>query len=814
MSELPGPLADLARAVEQHYRPERMRGFQAAPLGLLTFSMVKHDCEICHDTHNNQVYVVADLKQRIMYSKCHAQRNNKTGAAVPFPDWLGSLSMVYVDELAADHCTFPAHSSAARLILTLAGAVYGKSRTAPPLPAPGTAAVRYERALQRHVVPLPGLCSLDQGQQQLEVSLTHITIRCCGSRCSSRGKRWERPSHSAHAAGCWNLSFLFPESTAMVVVVDAADEPDTLQQFLAEPNFLRALGVKDMARGALAAVYKQQLHAISQLANAADAATAKQVQDKVAVLSKVLLDEVMEACYRECLSVAPDFSYPIRLIPKSAATLCVALWMHLARHHGYKRVGDEFYVPTTDAQGRSYYRTMPVRTLLTSVCSFDVTPNLCTRVLWNARVCEDLLHMLADDNEFPSLPISKRYLGYANAVYDLEANEALAWDDVRADASVMPFHFIDKQLPEDVLEHVQCPTIRVCDDHVEFDGSPDFVPTPLFDGLLRDQCFSVPMMMWLYALLGRLFHDASKSERGDNWEVVTLLLGAPGTGKSSVVALMQSYFQPSQVGIIPTTVEPLFPIASLRGKLLMVMTECGGCTLERDLFKQMASGDPVKLNTKHVSGVQETHFALPGLFAGNSFMAFGDTDGSAERRCAVFPFTRVLGAGHGVTDLVARIVAAEGPQLLIKCNTLYVAMKRAIHAPIHALLPPEVRDATCQALDEKDSLRAFFAQQCVVTRLPTDRVPWSAMVATYRAWCRATGKAPYAADPFAMEVQTLLRRLQLRLSRSRHAPATLVGIRPRAAGDPPYRSVFEVRHVQRDDEQQEQEESGSEDSSE
>ena len=821
MSELPAPLADVARAVEQHYRPQRMRGFQVAPLGLLTFSMIKHDCEICNDTHNNQVYVVVDLKLRAMYAKCHAQRK-KTGAAVPFPDWVGPLSLVREEELAEDKCTFPAPSSAAHLILGLARAVYDGARSAPPIPEPGSAVVRYERATQRHVVPLRHACALDGGGQELEVALTGMTIRCRGPRCTTKGKRWERPSRSSLAAGSWHLSFLFPvhaaaADTELEVVAAAAGAvagPCTLEHFLAEPNFFRALGIEDTARGALAAVYQQQLRAVTQLANGADASTAKQVHDKARVVAQVLQDQVLEACYRECLQVAPDFEYPTRLIPKSAATLCAALWMHLARRHSYKRVGDEFYVPETDAQGRSYYRPVPVRALLTRVCAYNVAPNLCVRVLWNTRACEDVLRMLADDNEFPSLPVSKRYLGYANAVYDLEANEALAWDDVRADASVMPFHFIDQQLPEDVLElaRATCPTIRVCDDHVEFGGSlpDDFVPTPLFDGVLRDQDFTAPMMMWLYALLGRLFHDASKSERGDNWEVVTFLLGAPGTGKSSVVALMQSYFQPSQVGIIPTTVEPLFPIASLLGKLLMVMTECGGCTLERDLFKQMASGDPVKLNTKYVTGVQMTHFALPGLFAGNSFMAFGDTDGSAERRCAVFPFTRVLGAGHGVTDLVARIVAAEGPQLLIKCNTLYVAMKRAIHAPIHALLPAEVRDATRQALDEKDSLRAFFAQQCVVTRLPADRVAWALMQATYRAWCRASGKAEQAADPFAVEVQALLRRLGVRLSRSHRAPVTLVGIRPRLAGDPPYRSVFEVRPVQRQEgAAQEEEESGS-----
>ncbi len=104
--------------------------------------------------------------------------------------------------------------------------------------------------------------------------------------------------------------------------------------------------------------------------------------------------------------------------------------------------------------------------------------------------------------------------------------------------------------------------------------------------------------MWLYGLLGRMFHDVSRT-RGDNWEVLLFLIGAPGTGKSSIVSLLQSFLQPDQVGMLPTRVEPQFPVASLVGKLMAFMTECGGCTLERDLLKLMASGDPVKVNAKH-----------------------------------------------------------------------------------------------------------------------------------------------------------------------------------------------------------------------
>ena len=43
---------------------------------------------------------------------------------------------------------------------------------------------------------------------------------------------------------------------------------------------------------------------------------------------------------------------PVELLPRGPTTLASALWIHLARKHGYKRVENDFYIPTTDEAGR------------------------------------------------------------------------------------------------------------------------------------------------------------------------------------------------------------------------------------------------------------------------------------------------------------------------------------------------------------------------------------------------------------------------------------------------------------------------------
>jgi hypothetical protein len=823
----------LGDAVANHYKPERMRGFQLTPTGLVTFSMIKHDCEICNDRHNNQVYVVADLKSRVFYSKCHADRS-KAGPEVPFPASLGPLSMAHDEEMQAGERAavgiFPATSYTAHMVLGFAGAIYKSARTAPRIPEPGTAAVHYDKIEEQYEVALPETCAVDHGQMVLQVSKDKLVIRCKGKMCKVKGKRWDRPSHSATAAGRWKLLFLFPATASSTELAVASSSSSALvslscgsnafpiglspEAFLGESNFIRAIGF-DSSSGAPLFMYKDRLDQIDEWAAIVQKENgsivhelAQQVRHKTHIVRGILSKEMMEVCYRECLAVAPDFVYPIELLPRGPSTLASALWIHLARRRGYKRTEDTFHVPTVDAAGRNFYRAVPLDNLLTSVCTFDLTPNLCSAVMWNGRVGDDLRRLLNDRNEFPSLAMSKRFLGYANAVYDLEENVALTWEQVRADPTIMPFNFIDQQFPVDMLEQAKanCPKVSIGVNaetgkkEVKFDGplGCDFVPTPLFDGPLLDQEFSPATMFWLYALLGRMFHYISK--KGDNWEIVLFLIGAPSSFKSSIIAILSSFFQPDQVGVIGTNVESTFPLDGVLGKLVALMTECASCTLARDLYKLIGSGDPVRVNGKYKTAINVPNWIIPLLFGGNAFMDMPDTDGSVERRSAVFPFLFMLRDGEGATDLAQRIFAEEGPLLLIKWNTLYLELCRVVKVRIQSLLPTEIREATRQCIMANDSFKSFLGRDFIVTDSSDDRIPWTQVWSSYLQWCKTAGRAAYAVDPLKVEVQAMFKRMGVRLSRKSN-PVSLVRIRARTLNDPPFQNIFEVRDVRRGHEQ-------------
>jgi hypothetical protein len=217
-SAAPPAIIMLAKVIEKHYKPERMNGFQFEPKGLVTFTMIKHDCDICNDVHNNQCYAVADLKTRIFYSKCHADKT-KTGVHVPFDQSLDTLSFCNQSEMQeeVDGYFFSSNSSTARMVLGFANAIFASS-SRDKIQIPEQAILRYYDG-QQYEVALPGdKCAKDQGSLFLQVTLNKVIIRCKGALCSTIGHRKERPSHSSKSAHLWNLSFFFLQPQEQLVL--------------------------------------------------------------------------------------------------------------------------------------------------------------------------------------------------------------------------------------------------------------------------------------------------------------------------------------------------------------------------------------------------------------------------------------------------------------------------------------------------------------------------------------------------------------------------------------------------------------------
>jgi hypothetical protein len=209
----------LVAAVQDLYQPENVlaTGLQLETNGTATVSMSKYECDACNERHTNDdsYTVFVDLKRRVMHGVCAITKAN--GPVVPFPAHLASLSLADVGELQPGTSVFPAGSTTARTVLAFAQAIFiadRKVRTVPATPDPGTAPLMYHRDKTYYEVTFPNTSCQVEGcggeKIFLRVTRDKLCIRCTGKKCKTKGKRWERPSHSAAYSGEWNLSFLFP----------------------------------------------------------------------------------------------------------------------------------------------------------------------------------------------------------------------------------------------------------------------------------------------------------------------------------------------------------------------------------------------------------------------------------------------------------------------------------------------------------------------------------------------------------------------------------------------------------------------------
>ena len=135
---------------------------------------------------------------------------------------------------------------------------------------------------------------------------------------------------------------------------------------------------------------------------------------------------------------------------------------------------------------------------------------------------------------FPIVGCDRRYISFDNGVLDIVSGNLVDSIDT------MPRHHIAGQFQLNELD------------------------TPLFDRMVKHQIDDEQVYMYLLAFIGRLFYDVGQF---DNLDVVPLVVGNSGTGKSTLAYIICSMFDPSN-GSINSTHELIFGLQSLYDKYI------------------------------------------------------------------------------------------------------------------------------------------------------------------------------------------------------------------------------------------------------
>lgn len=158
------------------------------------------------------------------------------------------------------------------------------------------------------------------------------------------------------------------------------------------------------------------------------------------------------------------------------------------------------------------------------------------------------------------------------------------------------------------------------------------IPTPPLDHILKTQGFMEDdqrVQLWIVGMIGRLLFPA---RIWDNWQTVLWFYGKSRTGKSTLVEMVQNFFEVSDNVIFDAKEEEKFGLVKFfyedtrEMKFLYSGSEMGktGVPIPRETFLKLAANERLSINKKNHNGGWVSQFDIHGVFASNELPGCGE----------------------------------------------------------------------------------------------------------------------------------------------------------------------------------------------
>ena len=269
----------------------------------------------------------------------------------------------------------------------------------------------------------------------------------------------------------------------------------------------------------------------------------------------------------------------------------------------------------------------------------------------NPRKFADVVKYMetVDHEKFPFIKKNTDYIGFNNCVVNIVTHEV--FDNSSWNNTIVPRHSIDG------------------------DFSWENIYTPMFDSIVQYQLGKGIVYMYFLAFIGRLFYRVKKF---DNYNIIPLIKGDTGTGKSTVITIIKKMFSPGAVGVLNSNNEFTFGLEAKYEKELLIAHEIGDKLTDRlcsDIFKQMVCGEDISIPRKNKCAIDVT-WSVPMFLCSNVHLSYTDNQGSISRRLAIFKFDRYV-PNKDIT-LETKIIEYEIPAVIAKCLRAYQLMLEEI----------------------------------------------------------------------------------------------------------------------------------------
>ena len=245
---------------------------------------------------------------------------------------------------------------------------------------------------------------------------------------------------------------------------------------------------------------------------------------------------------------------------------------------------------------------------------------------------------------------------------------------------------------------------------------------------------------WVYIFMGRLLHDLG----WDNWQIVPFIKGVAGTGKSLIAQVAMHFFDAQDVGILGSSIEPIFGLSALAEKFMYVCLEVKkNFSLDQSLFQSMVSGEQVSVAVKGKTAYSKK-WTAPGILCGNEWASYKDSQGSIARRLAIVNFPFPVAQRDSNPNLLREILETELATLIMKCNTAYLEMAEIQKkSSIWKILPAYFSHQQKALQIDSDPLMALLSDSTIFVQDPCAWVSWAKFQKEYQLKCRELRGSDY-----------------------------------------------------------------------
>ena len=309
-----------------------------------------------------------------------------------------------------------------------------------------------------------------------------------------------------------------------------------------------------------------------------------------------------------------------------------------------------------------------------------------------------------NDERFPSLEKNRNVFSFKNGIY-FSIEQAAVGMYTKSESIEYTDLFIayDDPMIKKLAKSVTACKYFDMDFRHPNTKNIDEIKTPFMDAIYSYQKLDTEVQSINKMFMGRMLYDVGQL---DNWQVILMLLGAGGSGKSTISNIIRMFYESEDVGIMGNNFSKIFGLADIYDKFVFLAPEIKrDWGIDQAEFQEIVSGGKINVNIKHQKS-KRIEWTAPGLLGGNENPGFTDNASSIQRRVVVTRFDYKVDGGD---PFLAHKLEKEIDCILKVCNLHYLQyMNTNKNQDIWKWLPSYFMETQKMMAAASNALHAFL----------------------------------------------------------------------------------------------------------